>query len=145
MAAQFVTFFCRRETFSPYRIEGPRWWAADEWEAAYRAHEEMWPDSTTFWSREEWGELYSQGYRYCAVLRKGKAVATAGLWPRTDEEWEVIAVGTAPGFRRQGYGKAVVSFVTETILQGGRVATIGFRKENTPMRRTAVALGYEVK
>jgi len=144
MDVKFATFVCRKEAFRPYRIDGLRWWAADEWEAAYKAHEGMWPDST-FWSREEWDKLYSQGYRYCAALKNGRAVTTAGLLPRTNEEWEVIAVGSAPGFRRQGYGKGIVSFVTETILNAGRDATIGFRKSNIPMRWIAVALGYEVR
>jgi len=144
MPVEFETLVCTREMFRPYRIDGLRWWAADEWEAAYKAYEGVWPDSTP-WSRADWDELYSQGYRYCSVLRNGKAVASAGLLPRTNEEWEVIAVGTAPEFRNQGYGKAIVSFVTETILESGRDATIGFRESNTPMRRTAVALGYEVR
>jgi predicted GNAT family acetyltransferase len=73
----------------------------------------------------------------------GRAVATAGLWPRTDQEWEVIAVGTAPGFRNRGYGKAVVSFVTQEILDAGKVAALSHHKENTAMGRIADALGYK--
>ncbi len=34
----------------------------------------------------------------------------------------MIAVGTAPNHRRMGYGKAVVSFVTQEILDAGKVA-----------------------
>lgn len=146
MADEDMEAVCRSETFRPYRLEGLRWWRADEWEAARDAHEGMWPpreDHWTFWSEEEWHELYSEGLRYCSPLENGRAVATAGLWPRTDEAWEVIAVTTAPGLRNRGYGKAVVSFVTQEILHAGRDATLTFRKANTPMHRIAAALGYE--
>lgn len=142
MAEQDTEAVCTGETFRPYRIEGLRWWAADEWEEAYKAHKGMWPQSTWF-PQDLWRELYSEGYRYCSLLVNGRGVATAGLWPRTDKAWEVIAVGTAPRFRNRGYGKAVVSFVTQEILDAGRDAALTFRKGNTPMHRIAAALGYE--
>jgi predicted GNAT family acetyltransferase len=143
MAAEFLTYVCRPEAFRPCPADGLTWWGADEWDQARMAHEGMWPDSTSFWTRQEWERLYAQGYRYCALLKGGRAMATAGLWPRTDDQWEVIAVGTAPATRGRGYGKAVVSFVTQTILDAGRDATIGFREANAAMRGVAVALGYE--
>jgi len=88
--------------FRPYRIDGLKWWAADEWEAAYEANEGMWPDSTP-WSRKEWDKLYSQGYRYCALLKKGRAVATAGLWPRTNEETPLMDYRLGRLFRTSHY------------------------------------------
>jgi len=142
MAEDEMQVVCRPEAFRPYRIVGLRWWGPGEWDAACKAHKGMWRHST-WWSQEEWHELYSEGYRYCSLMRNGRAVATAGLWPRTDREWEVVAVGTAPGFRNKGYGKAVVSFVTQAIVDAGRNATLTFRRRNTPMRRIASALGYQ--
>ena len=136
-----VTYLCTAQAFRPCRVDGLRWWLAGEWEQAQRAHEGMWPDCS-YWSREEWDGLYAEGYQYCALLRDGRSVAAAGLWPRLEEEWEVIAVGTAPAHRRQAHGRAIVSFATETILETGRVAAIGFRENNTPMLRIARALGY---
>ncbi len=143
MPCNEVRLVCTVQTFKPQDTEGLRWWQAGDWADAYSAHEGMWPDSTP-WAEEEWHELYSQDYRYCSLLVNSRAVAAAGLWQRTDHEWEVIAVGTAPGFRNQGYGKAVVSFVTRTILEEGRVATIHTETENTAMLRAASAVGYEV-
>jgi RimJ/RimL family protein N-acetyltransferase len=142
-----VTLFCTRETFRPCPSEGARWWQVEDWAAARDAHQEMWPrdDGWTFWSEEEWRRLYSEGYRYCDLLVDGRAVATAGLWPRTSEEWGPIAVGTAPAHRNKGYGKAIVSFVTRTILDAGRTAVIVTREDNAPMRRVAEVLGYELR
>lgn len=136
-----LTFICTKETFRAFKMEGLKWWRVSDWQEAYKAIKEMWPDSEP-WAEEEWNELYSQGYRYCAVLRHGRAVAAAGLWPRTENEWEVIAVGTAPGYRNRGYSKAIVSFVTEEILESGRNATITTCNENTPMLKIIERLGY---
>jgi len=144
MAERGTHTVCTRETFRPYRIEGLRWWATDEWEEAYKAHKGTWPH-TTWFPEDLWRELYSNGYRYCSLLVNGQGVATAGLWPRTEKVWEVIAVGTGPDFRKKGYGKAVVSFVTQTILNAGKVARLTFRKGNIPMERIAAALGYEAR
>ena len=143
-----VQAVCTSETFRPHPSEAVRWWEADDWEAARDANEGVWPqrkDHWTWWSEEEWHGLYSEGYRYCAMLVDGRAVATAGLWPRTDEAWEVIAVVAAPGHRNKGYGKAVVSFVTQEILDAGKDATLSTHEKNTPMRRVAAALGYEAR
>lgn len=141
----YVEAVCTAETFRPYRSEGLRWWRVDDWEACYQAHQGMWPrdDGWTWWPEDEWRKLYSEGYRYCDLLLDGRAVATAGLWPRAEHEWEVVAVGTAPGFRNRGYGKAVVSFVTEEIVGAGKVAALSFREDNAAMRRIADALGYK--
>jgi RimJ/RimL family protein N-acetyltransferase len=140
-----VTLVCTRETFRPCPSEGARWWEVGDWEAARDAHEGMWPrdDGWTFWSEKEWQQLYAEGYRYCDLLVDGKAVATAGRWPWATDEWGVIAVGTAPVHRGKGYGKAIVSFVTQTILDAGRTAVIITREDNAAMRRVAGSLGYE--
>ena len=136
-----LAFICTKETFRAFKMEGLRWWHVADWQEAYKANKGMWPD-LDFWSEEEWDELYSQGCRYCAVLKNARAVAITGLWPRTENKWEVIAVGTAPGYRNRGYGKAIVSFVTKEILESGRSATITTRNENTPMLKIIERLGY---
>lgn len=143
----YVDWICTAETFRPHPLEGLRWWRADDWEECRRVHEGVLPraDGWTWWPEEEWRKLCSEGYRYCSMLVDGRAVATAGLYPRTETEWEVIAVGTAPGFRDRGCGKAVVSCVTQEILNAGKVAMVSYRKDNAAMRRIAEALGYRPK
>ena len=140
----YVEAVCTAETFRPVPSEHVQWWRVSDWEDAYRAHEGMWPRDYdwTWWPEEEWRKLYSEGYRYCDLLVDGRAVATACLWPRAEHEWEVIAVGTAPNHRRMGDGKAVVSFVTQEIIDSGKVAALSYHEDNAPMRRIAEALGY---
>jgi predicted GNAT family acetyltransferase len=118
-----------------------RWWSQADWEDYFRTADGMWPGLAPL-SREEWDTAHAQGYTYCAALVEGRAVAIAAVWRRSEDEWEVAAVGTAPAFRRRGYGKAVVSFVADHILRRGRAATIGFRTSNVAMRRTAESVGF---
>ena len=92
--------------------------------------------------KEDWDELYKQGYRYCATLEKNRAIAVAGLWQRSGDEWEVIAVGVKKGEMSKGHGKAIVSFVTDEILKNGRNATLTTRSTNTAMLTAARAIGF---
>jgi RimJ/RimL family protein N-acetyltransferase len=138
---RYAEVACTAERFSPRPADGMRWWRADEWEEFRRAHEGRWSNAP-FWDGETWRRLYAEGYRYCSRLVDGRAVAIAGIWPRTDREWEVIGLTTAEGFRRKGYGRAIVSCVTQRILDAGRVATMSYKEENAAMRRLAEALGY---
>lgn len=140
----YVQMICTRQTFRPYASDGATWWRVEDWTRTYEAHQGMWP-GVTFWSEEEWRQFYAEGYRYCDLLVDGRAVATAGLWPRTDEEWGPIAIGTAPARRNRGHGKAIVSFVTQAILDAGRAAVVVTREDNVPMRHVAAALGYELR
>jgi len=132
---------CTRETFRPCPCECVRWWSQADWEDYFRTADGMWPARAPL-NREEWDAAHAQGYTYCAALVEGRAVAIAAVWRRSEDEWEVAAVGTAPAFRRQGYGEAVVCFVTDYILRCGRTATIGFRKSNVAMRRAAERVGF---
>lgn len=54
----------------------------------------------------------------------------------------MIGLSTAPASRGRGYGRAVVSFVTRSILEAGSAAALTYREENAAMCRIADALGY---
>jgi GNAT superfamily N-acetyltransferase len=143
MAEQSATFICTPEHHRRYQAEGLRWWGLGDWADACAAFEGMWPVGP--WAEGEWRDLYAEGTRYCALVKDGKTVATAGLWTRSEKEWEVIAVGTAPGHRGRGYGKAVVSFVTDEIHRLGRSATITTGEDNLAMLRVIHHLGYTTR
>jgi len=66
------------------------------------------------------------------------------VWRYSEEAWEVAAVYTVPAFRRRGYGKAVVSFVTAHILDAGRLATCHTRVDNAAMIATAESVGFRL-
>jgi RimJ/RimL family protein N-acetyltransferase len=138
---EHVIAVCTADTFRPHPADGVRWWAVEDYVEASRAYEGLNPEST-WYAEEDWRQLYGEGYRYCSVLVDGRTVSTAGLWPHSEHAWEVIAVFTRPEFRNKGYGKAVVSSVTQEILDAGKAATLHTHRDNTAMRRVATALGY---
>jgi RimJ/RimL family protein N-acetyltransferase len=141
----YVTLACTKRSFRPVPSGNTRWWAKDDWREYHEAIEGAlgWGGGALL--KKEWIKLYQRGYRYCATFRRGRAIAIAGLWPRTKEEWEVIAVGVRAGEMGKGHGGAIVSFVTDEILKHGRRATIGTRPENAAMLRAARAVGFQVK
>lgn len=141
MPDELRSFMTTGNGFRPHVMDGAKWWTVDDWAEARAAHSGMWPGKE-FWPESEWRQLYAEGYRYCALLRKGRSVAMAGLWPRTEPEWEVIAVGTAPGHRNHGYAKAIVTFVTNEILSRGRSVGITTRHDNFPMLNVIESLGF---
>lgn len=92
---------------------------------------------------DEWEQIARDGYRYAAIVESGKIVAIAAAWKRSEDEWELAAVSTREGYRRQGCGTAVCAFVTDHILAEGRHATCTTRRDNAAMITTARKLGYE--
>jgi RimJ/RimL family protein N-acetyltransferase len=140
---EHVVLTCTAESFRPVDPGNTRWWSRADWRDYYAA-----TDGALGWGNSphpkgDWEQLYDEGHRFCDTLdQTGRAVAMAGLWPRTDDAWEVIAVGVAAGRMNRGLGRAVVSFVTDEILRHGRRATITTRKDNPAMQRAARAIGY---
>jgi GNAT superfamily N-acetyltransferase len=73
-------------------------------------------------------------------------VAFAGTHPvgsMTDKIGNVM-VGTLEQYRRQGYGKAVVSATTGALLEQGRIAVYGTSDDNIASIRTALSVGFIV-
>lgn len=133
-----VSLVCTFETFRPVDATGVRWL---DYDADYGI-------AAAFWSQESpltqtvWQEAHELGYCYCAVETEGMILAMAAVWRYSDEVWEAAAVRTAESFRRQGYGKRVLSFVTSDILTSGCVATCHTAADNAAMIRTALSVGY---
>src|SRR5258708_27333659 len=93
----------------------------------------MWPLEFPL-TRETWQEARAEKFTYCANIEGQELQAMAAVWKYCDTAWEVAAVGTRPAWRRRGLGKAVVSFVTGTILAAGRLATCSTRGCNNAMQ-----------
>ena len=144
MPDRLLSFIATAEDLRRHQTTGVRWWEAEDWAVASKAYSGMWPGKE-FWPEEEWQSLYAEGYRYCGLIRNGRSLAIAGLWPRDEQEWEVIAVATAPAHRNCGHGKAVVTFVAEKILAEGRHPTITTRHDNVPMLRLIEQLAFKPK
>ena len=140
MSTDQTRLICTPDTFRPQPCDGLRWWEVGDWALVAAAHEHL--GGQRPWTPSEWQNLYAQGYRYCALVPDGRALAWGGLWPRSNDQWEVIAVGTDPAVRNRGYGRAVVAFVTSAILAAGRTASITTGADNAAMLRTAAAVGF---
>ncbi len=133
-------FVCTRDTFRVQAHDAIRWLHRD---SDYGLAAESWARRGSSLTREQWDEaILRYRYRYAGLLQKGIAVAIAAILPYSEDAWEVAAVGTDPAFRRQGFGKRVVSFVTAGILESGRVATCDTRDDNEAMIQTALGVGF---
>jgi len=117
-----------------------------DWEADSEQARALWALQGFVYSDEGWEELWSgaraEGYRYCAVIEGCAIALQAAVWRHSDEACEATAVYTAPAFRRRGYAKSVVSFVTAHILKASRLATYHTDVDNLAMARTAEAVGF---
>lgn len=138
----YVTLVCTNRSFRAVSTESTRWWDVSDWREYFRA-----TDGALGWGRpphpkEDWTELYKQGYRFCATLKSGRAVAVAGLWPRTKTEWLVIANGLKLRCEGKGYAEEILSFVVDEILKTRRNASFMVRTDDSVWLPAAKAVGF---
>lgn len=129
---------CTRQTFRSWPNASVRWL---DWEQDYVPAQCMWPHSAPL-TREAWQEARAAYFTYCAAIADQEILSMAAVWKYCETAWEVAAVGTRPPFRRRGYGKGVVSFVTAYILAAERLATCSTAGDNLAMQRTAESVGF---
>jgi RimJ/RimL family protein N-acetyltransferase len=127
---------CDKRTFRPVDTGRVRWVDRDRDFPMVR-------DYTPFpLTREHWERAHREGYRYCLIEEDGRIAAWAGERRLSDAAREVVDVQTDPAWRRLGYGKAVLSFVTAHIFSVCPLAICETRDDNVAMMRTAEAIGY---
>jgi predicted GNAT family acetyltransferase len=134
-----ISFVCSKQDLIPADATGIRWL---EPEADYALARAYWRGHGQDLSRDTWEGAHASGYQYAALVREGQILSCAAAWRYSDEAWEVAAVGTLDGFRRQGYATRVVAFVTTYILAAGRVATCHTGEDNAAMQVTARRVGF---
>jgi ribosomal protein S18 acetylase RimI-like enzyme len=135
-----VLLICTRDTFTPAEGVSVRWLEAS---ADYILAADFWSRTDSPLAVETWREAHDRyRYSYAAVVLDGGIVAIAAFLPFSLHAWDVSAVKTDSGFRRKGYGKAVVSFVTASILARVPTATCVTRDDNVAMIRTAQGVGF---
>ena len=86
---------------------------------------------------------YSNNPRRVAAFAtcNGNIASVAAACADSDIMWQ-IGVDTIPEYRNKGIGKAVVSAITQYILQRGIVPYFSTNTSNLGSRRIATALGY---
>jgi predicted GNAT family acetyltransferase len=135
-----ISFVCSVQDLIPMdNHTGTRWLDP---EADYALAKAYWRGRGQDLSLATWLEAHASGYQYAALAREGQILSCAAAWRYSDEAWEVAAVGTLDGFRRQGYATRVVAFVTAYILAAGRVATCHTGEDNAAMQATARRVGF---
>lgn len=135
-----VELACDHSDFRPTSTSQVRWL---DWEQDFALAQAYWPPHLPL-TPKIWAEIHDLGYHYCAVVVDGQIASLAAEYRCSDDAWMVAAVSTAPAFQRRGYGKAVVSFVTQGILDAGRIAFCLTREDNLPMIRTAESIGFHI-
>jgi predicted GNAT family acetyltransferase len=138
---ELVYFTCTEQDLVPIATTPVRWLAPD---ADYELAEAYWRAHGQNLGRSTWLTAHEVGYRYCAIIENDRAVSIAGVWKFSDEAWEVAAVGTLEGYRRRGYSKRCVAFITAFILEAGQTATCRTSVDNTAMIATAKSVGFQV-
>jgi GNAT superfamily N-acetyltransferase len=135
----YIHLTCTQATFRPCPIAQIRWLNQPQ---DYFLASEFWP-ATIPLRQSDWDEAHAQSYRYCAFIENEHILSLAAEWRYSEHQWEVAGVQTRPLYRRRGYAKAVVSFVTTHILAQGRVATCTIEASNIGMICTAQSVGFE--
>ena len=139
---RFVSLICTRRTFCPIPTDATRWWASCDWRKYVTA-----TDGALGWgnpplSKKDWVKYYAQGYRFCATLKRGRAVAVAGLWPRPGPQWQVVSNGLKLGCEHKGYAEEILAFVADEILKTRRDALFMVRPDNRAWVTAAKAVGF---
>ena len=135
-----VELSCTLTDFRPAPTSRVRWL---DWEQDFALAQAYWPPQFPL-TLEIWAEARDLGYHYCVVVEDGQIASIAAEYRCADDAWMVAAVSTAPAFQQRGYAKAVVSFVTQGILDAGRIAFCQTRQDNIPMMRTAESVGFHI-
>lgn len=129
---------CDRSCFMPVDFNAARWLdRAIDRDVGCSG----WIEDAEF-ERDDWERLHDEGYSFCAVVDGDEVLARAGVWPRSEGEWEVAAVWTRTANRNRGFGKVVVSAATAMVLDTGRRATLHARADNAAMIRVATSVGF---
>jgi predicted GNAT family acetyltransferase len=143
MDSDFIEYVCTKETFKPDTRHLVRWLDVEQDYALVRTFMRVF--SSDDLSRDEWRSYQDMGYTYAAVIEDDAIVSWGAVWTYSDEAWEVATPTTRPDARGKGYATSVVSFMTQHILDSGRLATCSTRVDNIAMQRTAERVGFQRK
>jgi predicted GNAT family acetyltransferase len=143
MDSDWVEYICTAATFKPDARHPVRWLDVEQDYDLVRAFMRVF--SSDDLSRDEWRSFKDMGYTYAAVIEDDAIVSWAAVWTYSDDAWEVATPTTRPDARGKGYATSVVSFVTQHILDSGRLASCGTHMTNIPMQRTAERVGFQRK
>jgi len=99
--------------------------------------------SLAHWSKSEILAAKERGARLFALEHEGAPQAACILHNAYGDIWEIGALGTNPLKQNKGLAKALVSFVTNKILQENKIPRYHVNSKNERSLRVAKSCGYE--
>ncbi len=139
-----LTYVCDVQSFRPAQTHHVRWLdIEDDFGVLQHFHEARNPSGEPF-TRADAVKWKDSGFVDAGIIEGGQLVSRAALWTYSDDAWELAGVFTAPPARGAGLSRSACTFVTNAILQAGKLATCHIGRRNVAMRRVAESLGYRL-
>jgi len=130
-----LKYICTRDVFKPFTPDKDiEITVTDDPKEIEQYQDERFPNSFSYPN--------NQILVIAVARRNGKIVGQAGAQADADTLWQ-IGVDTLPEYRQKGIGKAMVSALTEYILQQRNTPYYSTIESNAASRALAASLGYQ--
>jgi len=83
------------------------------------------------------------GVRYCLLYHDGLAVARGAVEPLDNNVWEAADIRTAKAYRNRGFATEILRFLSQHIIEHGKIASCRTEEDNEAMRAIIEAIGYQ--
>ncbi|MCL2404253.1 MAG: GNAT family N-acetyltransferase [Defluviitaleaceae bacterium] len=95
--------------------------------------------------KDDWlKEMYEAGVaRYCLLYHDGLPVARGAVEPLTDEVWEAADMRTAKVYHGKGFAKEMLRFLSQYIIEHGKIASCRTEEDNVAMQKVIKSVGYK--
>lgn len=96
------------------------------------------PVSDAFFKR-----IYQTGAaRYCLLYNDDLPITRGAVEPYTDHMWEAADIRTIQQYQGRGYAKEMLRFLSNYILESGKIATCRTEDDNLAMQKVICSVGY---
>ena len=134
-----IYFVCAPNDLLPIVARNVRWLEKD---TDYELAKSYWQERGQVLSNSTWDKAHEYGYQYAAIIECNKIVSSAGVWRFSENWWDIVAAGTLKNYRRRGFSKSIVAFITSYVHKSGRLATGTTRDDNLAAITTAKSVGF---
>ena len=136
-----IYFVCAENNFLPVRSENVRWLEKDQDYELARHYWQVWSQDLSY---STWDKAHEYGYQYAGIVEGDKIVSSAGVWRFAENLREIVAVSTMENYRKKGYSKSIISFLTSYYIhKSDCLATCSTSDDNIAMIATAESVGYK--
>lgn len=81
--------------------------------------------------------------RYCLLYYNGLPVARGAVEPYCEHAWEAADIRTVKEYRGRGFAKEILRFLSQYIIDHGKIATCRTEEENYAMQKVIKAINYK--